>query len=242
MDIAEKKAEILKLIERLQTGSERTKQGRPTLGEHLKSRRAALTEVQTRRERQGIDLLEDRLLRICQLLEERIARIEEIIKLGGVNSAQAVKRPADASAARAEDLDSMQPDLDGDLLGISGVAGVRQVESKSAPSLTGAIKEGVLPDILQLLASNNKTGTFSVEHGKKRIELYYREGQIFHAAGEGMSGQNAFFAAMALEEGQFAFSDNTDLPTEKTIDGNTQFMILEALRQIDEARGGGGGG
>ncbi len=33
-------------------------------------------------------------------------------------------------------------------------------------------------------------------------------------------------------------NDLEELPDEKTIDGNTQFLILEALRQIDEDKGG----
>ena len=96
----------------------------------------------------------------------------------------------------------------------------------------------MLPDILQLISSNDKTGVFRCEHEGPAIDLFFRDGHLYHALGENMSGQSAFFAAMAQQEGHFSFSETDDVPGEQTIDGNTQFMILEALRQIDEERGG----
>jgi hypothetical protein len=66
-----------------------------------------------------------------------------------------------------------------------------------------------------------------------------------HAEGAGMSGESAFFAAFATTKGRYSFHQTTDITTQKTIDGNTQFLILEALRRIDEESPGGeeaGGG
>ena len=74
----------------------------------------------------------------------------------------------------------------------------------------------------------------SPEQGDIKIELYFRDGELFHAKSNDLEGQSAFFAAMASLKGRFYFDETGQIPTEKTIDGNTQFLILEALRQIDE--------
>jgi hypothetical protein len=103
-------------------------------------------------------------------------------------------------------------------------------------TLSGAIQEGVLADILQLLSSNGKTGAFTVDDEGKKVEMYFRDGHLYHAVCEDMSGQSAFFVAMALEKGTFYLEETDQLPDESSIDGNTQFIILEALRQIDEER------
>ena len=50
-----------------------------------------------------------------------------------------------------------------------------------------------------------------------------------------MEGESAFFAAFAFQSGRYSFLETTDLPTTATIEGNTQFLVLEALRQMDEA-------
>ena len=57
---------------------------------------------------------------------------------------------------------------------------------------------------------------------------------MFHAVGPDMVGELAFFAAFGAENGHYSFRETLELPEERTIDGSTQLLILEALRQIDE--------
>lgn len=105
-------------------------------------------------------------------------------------------------------------------------------------TVSGELRGQLMPDMLQLLSSNALTGVFVVKSGKVENRLYLEEGQICHAEGPGMEGESAFFAVMALEQGRYHFDETAELPEEKTITGNTQFLILEALRQIDEGGGG----
>jgi hypothetical protein len=113
--------------------------------------------------------------------------------------------------------------------------------------LTGAVKSGLLPDILQLLAQNQKTGRFSlfVPERQGRLDLFFRGGEMAHAKAGNLEGEAAFFAFMvaAQQQGIYGFLDGEE--TEKrTINGKAEFLILEALRRIDEERHGstGGGG
>ncbi len=107
-------------------------------------------------------------------------------------------------------------------------------------TLGGLLQEGLLADLLQLVSANVMSGVFSVMCETNRVDLFFNEGELHHATSDdGQSGESAFFAAMAVEQGRYCFRETTDLPTERTISNKTQFLILEALRQIDEARAAG---
>lgn len=133
---------------------------------------------------------------------------------------------------------------------LEGVLGRIEARLESAPAsadellpldpectLRGRITDALLPDLLQMVTSNRWTGVFVATDGAFECRLYFDEGQACHAEAPGTSGEGAFFAALALEQGEYHFLE-TPLPADKTISSNTQFLILEALRQIDEAKGG----
>ncbi|MBN2496114.1 MAG: DUF4388 domain-containing protein [Deltaproteobacteria bacterium] len=241
MDIAEKKEEILRLIEKLHPGSPRPA-GRAGAGakivqhprvERLARMRRELADIRARREKTGLDLLEERMLRTCQMLEERISRIESIL---GIGTSQAMAETASTrgtSFARNASQMHAVPQIEHET---GSAAQPAKQQASGVSTLSGLIQEGILADLLQLISSNKSTGIFRVESGGTRAEMYLRDGSLYHAACEGMSGQVAFFAAMALESGTFHFEETSKIPEEVTISGNTQFMILEALRQIDEER------
>jgi hypothetical protein len=104
-------------------------------------------------------------------------------------------------------------------------------------AMRGRIRESLLPDLLQMVTSNRWTGVFVATHGAVECRLYFDDGQACHAEAPGETGEGAFFAALALEQGEYSFIERPP-PDERTINSNTQFLILEALRQIDEKKGG----
>jgi hypothetical protein len=101
---------------------------------------------------------------------------------------------------------------------------------------SGLIQGQMLSDMLQLVSSNALTGVFVVENDRLKASLYFEEGRICHASGAGLEGEQAFFTAFGFEQGRYYFRETTQLPEQRTITSNTQFLILEALRQIDESR------
>jgi hypothetical protein len=100
----------------------------------------------------------------------------------------------------------------------------------------GMIRGQMLSDMLQLVSSNSMTGEFVVQSGASTCVLYFDEGRICHAEGPGLKGEQAFFAAFAFETGRYHFIETAEPPATRTIEAGTQFLILEALRQIDEGR------
>jgi hypothetical protein len=124
----------------------------------------------------------------------------------------------------------------------AGKAGTSVPADNKAYMFSGMIHGEIMSDMLQLVSSNSLTGIFSVTSETGSIRLYYYEGGIKHAEGQGLVGEQAFFAAFASREGRYSFEETATGDVEETITSNTQFLILEALRQIDEAQAEGGGG
>lgn len=102
-------------------------------------------------------------------------------------------------------------------------------------TFAGMIQGQMLSDMLQLVSSNNMSGTFVVRDGEQKSTLYFDEGRVCHAEAGELLGEQAFFAAFAFEKGAYYFVETSELPPERTVNSSTQFLILEALRQIDES-------
>jgi hypothetical protein len=112
--------------------------------------------------------------------------------------------------------------------------------SETTWTFSGVIQGQMLSDMLQLVSSNGLSGRFVVAHAGYRATLWFEQGRVCHAEAPDMVGDEAFFAAFGVETGRYFFEETSDLPANKTISSSTQFLILEALRKIDESRGGGG--
>ncbi len=100
----------------------------------------------------------------------------------------------------------------------------------------GILREGLLADMLQLVSSNMMSGEFVISGQGVEVHLYFHEGEIFHGEGPDMVGESAVFCAMALERGRYYFLETDQLPEQRSIESKTQFLILEALRRVDEER------
>lgn len=111
----------------------------------------------------------------------------------------------------------------------------QQIVDLPAHTFSGIIQGQMLSDMLQLVSSNSMSGRFVVEDEGKSCKLFFEEGRICHAEAGKLSGENAFFAAFAFASGRYYFQETSDLPVERTINSSTQFLILEALRKIDES-------
>ncbi len=118
------------------------------------------------------------------------------------------------------------------------------VEREREPSLlSGRIEEGMLADVFQMVSANGKTGLFRVVGKNAQVDVWFVNGEVVHAASGNLSGEDAFYAALAQTTGTFSLQETADVTAERTISSKTQFLILEGLRRIDEeAQTGEGGG
>lgn len=103
-------------------------------------------------------------------------------------------------------------------------------------TFSGVIQGQMLSDMLQLVTSNSMSGVFVVRNETGECTLYFDEGRMVHAEGPGLLGEEAFFAAFGFESGRYEFREGEAFSEGRTIEAGTQFLILEALRRIDESR------
>lgn len=106
-----------------------------------------------------------------------------------------------------------------------------------ARTMTGAIEEIPLPDVLQLLGSSKKTGVLVIhsEQGVGRLRM--RKGTIVHVAIDGLGGVGPLKSAyriLAWTHGTFELEPADESPVPGEIDLPVHELLMEGLRQMDE--------
>ena len=99
----------------------------------------------------------------------------------------------------------------------------------------GAVSGMSLADIIQVKGGNRYSGRLLVEHKGKTGVIFFRDGDVVHAEQASLDGEEAFYAVMGWIGGTFR-SEPKLLTTSHTIDQPIGFLILEALRRMDEAK------
>jgi hypothetical protein len=134
-------------------------------------------------------------------------------------------------------LSRVEQRLEGQPSPAAAAAGAASAKTPADTMFSGILKGQMLSDMLQLVSSNQMSGVFVIESEAGTCRLYFFEGRIRHAVGEDVTGEEAFFAAFASREGRYSFTETQDLPPETTVASGTQYLVLEALRRMDETSG-----
>jgi hypothetical protein len=104
----------------------------------------------------------------------------------------------------------------------------------------GQMSQIPLVDLLQLLLLNRRTGTIELRRrtasGKgERGRIHLADGDVVHATSGPAAGEKALFRMLAWSEGSFVFRPDAT-PIEPRITTPTRGLLLEGMRQLDEAR------
>ncbi|MGI5863982.1 MAG: DUF4388 domain-containing protein [Myxococcales bacterium] len=107
-------------------------------------------------------------------------------------------------------------------------------ELKNDREIEGSLKQMGIPDLLQVLSTNRRSGTLSLENGEDRGEIQLSEGRPVNARFGTVEGEKALFRLLGMTEGSFAFVPGAFSGAPK-IARSTEEALLEGLRQADEA-------
>jgi hypothetical protein len=118
----------------------------------------------------------------------------------------------------------------------------RHAESSTASrtqsrSMSGAIDEIPLPDLLQLLGTSKKTGVLVVRTGDDVGKIYLNHGVISHAIIndlQDVSPEKSVYRILSWTRGTFDFESPEEHPLSATLSSTVQELLMEGLRQIDE--------
>ncbi|HRP47118.1 MAG TPA: DUF4388 domain-containing protein [Trueperaceae bacterium] len=103
--------------------------------------------------------------------------------------------------------------------------------------MTGTLGLFSLVDLFQLLSAAKRTGRLAVEHPAGLARIYFDRGQVVHAEFGELHGEEAVYALFRDERGGFEFRIGLPSPT-NSIEANTENLVLEGVRRLDESRRG----
>ena len=110
--------------------------------------------------------------------------------------------------------------------------------SKSASGdgiLRGSLAQMNVIDLVQSLEMGRKSCLLTMTNGGDKCEIYFNQGQVKHAAYGTIVGDEAVFKVLRWTDGNFQinFEGKT---TQETTTLNTQGLLMEGLRLLDEAK------
>ncbi len=101
----------------------------------------------------------------------------------------------------------------------------------------GAVAGLSLTDVIQLKGHNKYTGAITVEYLGREGIIYFVDGEIIHAELGDQSGEQAIYEIIKWPGG--TFNIHPELTSNVcTIHYRTDFLLLEALRRMDEENAG----
>lgn len=114
--------------------------------------------------------------------------------------------------------------------------------AKTAPSdgvLRGSLLQMNVIDLVQSLEMGRKSCSLTLTNKEDKCQLFFSEGQVTHATYGTLVGDPAVFKVLRWTDGNFEvnFEGKTKQQTTKL---NTQGLLMEGLRQLDEAQRDGG--
>ncbi len=113
---------------------------------------------------------------------------------------------------------------------------VRRGEAQAnAASMTGQLADLSLPDLIQTLYMADKTARVNATGPSGGGAVHLVDGRIVSASWGELRGEEALDHLMALNEGRFEVHLG-ERPNSFNIEGDTDFILLEAMRRLDETR------
>lgn len=116
----------------------------------------------------------------------------------------------------------------------SGVVSANFSTPYPETGFTAEIRSVNLADLIQLACLEGKERVLHVQSMSKTGKIFFSKGEIVHAETEGLTGTDAFFEIMTWSAGEVMLSYGET--GEISIDMSWNFLLIEALRKIDEGR------
>ncbi|MFW9998191.1 MAG: DUF4388 domain-containing protein, partial [Candidatus Odinarchaeota archaeon] len=100
----------------------------------------------------------------------------------------------------------------------------------------GSIRTFSIPELVQTLSLNGRTGTLAILDKDMRGEIYFEKGYIYQVEYGDLRGEQAFYALLAGEDGQFQFQPAETISLRRTVHKEPMQLLMEGLRRLDEER------
>jgi len=109
----------------------------------------------------------------------------------------------------------------------------KKASTTAARGTSGSLSEMSLPDLVQVLWHGRKSGALRVRRAPDAGEVHLSDGRVVNALWGKLRGEEAFYAMLALKDGEFAFDPNFRAG-ETVITASPESLLLEGMRRLDE--------
>ncbi|MCX7991466.1 MAG: DUF4388 domain-containing protein [Proteobacteria bacterium] len=109
---------------------------------------------------------------------------------------------------------------------------------KSKEEFSGTLKQMSIPDIIQILSLNQRTGNLyltSQNDKEAKSVVSFKEGRIINAKYENTTSVKAFYRILNIQDGYFKFIP-AEPELQEEIKESTDSLLMEGLRQNDEIK------
>jgi CheY-like chemotaxis protein/predicted regulator of Ras-like GTPase activity (Roadblock/LC7/MglB family) len=118
------------------------------------------------------------------------------------------------------------------------VATVRRIlEQAGGAVVHGNLHSMSLPSIIQINCTERNQARLRVRHGGQEGSIFFADGKVVHAAAGSQVGEEAVYAMLAWEDGDFDLEMNIPA-TLRTITTGWSGLLLEGMRRLDEKTAG----
>lgn len=100
----------------------------------------------------------------------------------------------------------------------------------------GVLRRVGLPDIIQMECLSRHSVVLYVSAASGHGEIFIKDGSIIHAQTGELAGETAFNHILGMKGGEFDLRAFAEPPTQ-SIEGQWEFLLMEAARQADELSG-----
>ncbi len=101
--------------------------------------------------------------------------------------------------------------------------------------IRGHLEQMPLGDLLQFLSMNRKSGVLGITTSGGVGEVRLADGEVVDAVFRRLEGEKALFRLFSERDGRFAFNAG-DMSALRRITAPTGQLLMESMRQVDEAR------
>lgn len=112
----------------------------------------------------------------------------------------------------------------------------RLVKFQPEEGFRGVLRRVGLQDVLQMECLARNSSVLNIRAGEVNGQVFVQGGEIVHAQTGDKSGETAFNELMRLSGGEFELQSFAEPPA-RTIDGQWEFLLMEAARKRDEDSG-----
>jgi len=105
---------------------------------------------------------------------------------------------------------------------------------KSRRGISGDLNDLSLPDLVQTLVIGMKTASISLSSGEQQGKIWFESGAPKHAVAGELEGEEAFYEMVRWRDGDFVIEHGIRAKR-STLDHDATFLLMEALRLVDES-------